>query len=128
MKSLNLFLVNLFIVSFSFNGTAQINCTNTSTTLTLNFNELDCKDGLYYHKGSLYTGAFYSSYNSNGLATSNTNGNCKGYFLNGKRDGVWCWYKDNELFNRRVYVNGRISSQKRTNFSIVNGEKHVVLN
>ena len=118
-------IINLLLFSFSINGTSQKNEINNIKT---NLDNLIFENQLYFYEGELYTGSFYNVYCSHGANSKNKDSYCEGAIRNGKRDGIWSWYCNNSLTTRRVYNDGKLSTTKGDNFSIVNGKKYVYLN
>ena len=122
MKTLSMIMINLLLISFSINGTSQKNETNNIKT---NLDDLAFENELYFYKGELYTGSFYNTYSSNGPNSTNKDSYAEGAIRNGKRDGVWSWYYNDLLTNRKVYKDGELSTAKGDNFSIENGKKYI---
>ena len=125
MKTLSMIIINLLLFSFSINGTSQKNEINNIKT---NLDDLIFENQLYFYEGELFTGSFYNVYCSHGANSKNKDSYCDGAIRNGKRDGIWSWYCNNSLTTRRVYNDGKLSTTKGDNFSIVNGKKYVYLN
>ncbi|GEM_PF-6516819 len=99
----------------------------------INQSDLTYTDGLYYYEGKLYSGAFYSNYNTDGPNGSLNNGYSKGKIKQGEREGKWSWYVDNVLVNSVEYKDGKIVNElghakyykddQGKIYQIINGEK-----
>ena len=123
MKTLSMIMINLLLFSFSINGTSQK--IETNNNIKTNLDDLVFKNELYFYKGELYTGSFYNTYSSYGSDSTIKDSYSEGAFRNGKRDGVWNWYRNDSLTNRKVYKDGELSTAKGDNFSVVNGKIYI---
>ena len=113
------------LVGLIINSSAQ---TCEANNLKINFKEAVLNDGLYYYNNQLFTGDFYNRYSTSGPNDPVLNGFAQGSIVNGKRDGVWQCYENNNLKRKTVYKNGFQSKNKADNFVIINGNKFTVLN
>ncbi|MDG2369743.1 MAG: hypothetical protein P8M12_03815 [Flavobacteriales bacterium] len=120
MKKNSFLFIPLMLIGFVNVFSAQ-NC--ESNNLKINFKDVVSNDGFYYYDNQLFTGDFYSLYSTSGK-NEDFNGFAEGKVLNGKREGVWQWYENNNLKRETIYKNGVRSE----GFVFINGNKYTVIN
>ena len=125
MKKISLLFLPLMLVGLIISSSAQ-NC--EAEKLNINIKDIVINNGLYYYENQLFTGDFHSVYSSAGSNDPVLNGFAQGSIVDGKRDGVWTWYVDDNLERKMIYKNGVQSKNKGDNFIFINGDKHTVLN
>ena len=108
MKTKILF-VQLFFFGLFFNSYSLGN-QNHSEAKKVNVKVLEYKGGLYYLQDQLYTGLFYNVFSSKGPTSEFNDSYFEGELINGERNGVWLWHRNNKMSHKQIYENGVLMS------------------
>jgi hypothetical protein len=102
-------LVQLFFFGLFFNSYSLGN-QNHSEAKKVNVKVLEYKGGLYYLQDQLYTGLFYNVFSSKGPTSEFNDSYFEGELINGERNGVWLWHRNNKMSHKQIYENGVLMS------------------
>jgi len=102
-------LVQLFFFGLFFNSYSLGN-QNHSEAKKVNVKVLEYKGGLYYLQDQLYTGLFYNVFSSKGSTSEFNDSYFEGELINGERNGVWLWHRNNKMSHKQIYENGVLMS------------------
>ena len=102
-------LVQLFFFGLFFNSYSLGN-QNHSEAKKVNVKVLEYKVGLYYLQDQLYTGLFYNVFSSKGSTSEFNDSYFEGELINGERNGVWLWHRNNKMSHKQIYENGVLMS------------------
>ena len=106
---IKILLVQLFFFGLFFNSYSLGN-QNHSEAKKVNVKVLEYKGGLYYLQDQLYTGLFYNVFSSKGPTSEFNDSYFEGELINGERNGVWLWHRNNKMSHKQIYENGVLMS------------------
>ena len=131
MKIINLPLALLIFTFISFQSYSQkkINSKSDKSNYSppdlhkINGDLLGTIDDIIYFNNKPYTGLFYQIGSSDGSTGTLKDTYCDGEYLKGKRHGIWRWYRNGNLQEKRWFENGKdITNQFIKNPDLYPGE------